>query len=129
MISSFRLFICVCRFSITAKISETNIRPRLPTFKSFISIKKSNKVSNFNSPFNSEFYLLGLSKKYIKLTYDLDEYLLPINVAEISNDTAYNDSQMASVIKINEEEIPDLNDIDIVIVGINEFRGNGESVE
>ncbi|MGN6534083.1 MAG: formimidoylglutamase [Ginsengibacter sp.] len=59
------------------------------------------------------------------MTYDLHEYLLQVNVAEISGDVAYNDSQMGSIIKINEEEIPDLADIDIVIVGVNEFRGNG----
>lgn len=59
------------------------------------------------------------------MTYDLHEYLTSINLAEISGDTTYNDSQMASVIKINEDEIPDLTDIDIVIVGVNEFRGNG----
>jgi len=59
------------------------------------------------------------------LIYDLHEYLFPLNVAEISGDAAYNDSQLGSVIKINEEEIPDLSDIDIVIVGVNEFRGNG----
>jgi arginase family enzyme len=64
-------------------------------------------------------------KKNNKLTYDLHEYLSPVNVAEISEDAAYNDSQIASVIKINEEEIPDLSDIDLVIVGVNEFRGNG----
>jgi len=59
------------------------------------------------------------------LIYDLHEYLSPLNVAEISGDAAYNDSQMGSVIKINEVEIPDLSNIDIVIVGVNEFRGNG----
>lgn len=59
------------------------------------------------------------------MIYDLHEYLLPVNVAEISGDAAYNDSQMGSVIKINEEEFPDLFNIDIVIVGVNEFRGNG----
>lgn len=59
------------------------------------------------------------------MTYDLHEYLTSINLAEISGDNTYNDSQMASVIKINEDEIPDLTDIDIVIVGVNEFRGNG----
>jgi arginase family enzyme len=69
--------------------------------------------------------LLGLRDKKNKLTYDLHEYLLPVNVAEISGDAAYNDSQMRSVVKINEEEIPDLSDIDLVIVGVNEFRGNG----
>lgn len=59
------------------------------------------------------------------MIYDLHEYLSPLNVAEISGDAAYNDSQLGSVIKVNEEEIPDLSDIDIVIVGVNEFRGNG----
>ncbi|HSV09176.1 MAG TPA: formimidoylglutamase [Hanamia sp.] len=59
------------------------------------------------------------------MTYDLDEYLIAVNVAEVSDDAAYNDSQMGSIIKINQEEIPDLTDIDLVIVGVNEFRGNG----
>ncbi|MEO5908839.1 MAG: formimidoylglutamase, partial [Ginsengibacter sp.] len=59
------------------------------------------------------------------MTYDLHEYLMPVNLAEINGDQAYNDSQMRTVIKINEEEIPDLTDVDIVIVGLNEFRGNG----
>jgi formiminoglutamase len=59
------------------------------------------------------------------LTYDLDEYLIAVNVAEVSDDAAYNDSQMGSIIKINHGEIPDLTDIDLVIVGVNEFRGNG----
>jgi formiminoglutamase len=59
------------------------------------------------------------------LTYDLDEYLIAVNVAEVSDDAAYNDSQMGSIIKINQEEIPDLTDINLVIVGVNEFRGNG----
>ena len=59
------------------------------------------------------------------MIYDLDAYLSPINIAQISGDAAYNDSQFGRVIKIYEEEIPDLSDVDIVIVGINEFRGNG----
>jgi arginase family enzyme len=48
-------------------------------------------------------------------------------VASITNDAAYNDSQMGTIINIYEEEIPDLADIDIVMVGINEFRGKGIS--
>ncbi len=71
--------------------------------------------------------MLGLSKK-IKLTYDLNEYLTPLNTAEISGDSAYNDSQMGNIIRIYEEEIPNLSDVDIVIVGVNEFRGEGISV-
>ena len=59
------------------------------------------------------------------MIYDLHQYLSPLNVAEISGDAAYNDSQLGSVIKINEEDIPDLSNVNIVIVGVNEFRGNG----
>ncbi|MEO8721511.1 MAG: formimidoylglutamase [Ginsengibacter sp.] len=59
------------------------------------------------------------------MIYDLHEYLAPLSVAEISGDAAYNDSQIGRVIKINEGEIPDLSDVDIVIFGINEYRGKG----
>jgi arginase family enzyme len=57
--------------------------------------------------------------------YDLQEFLLPINVAALNNDNAYNDSQLAGIIKIYEEELPDLEGIDLVLLGINEFRGEG----
>jgi arginase family enzyme len=59
------------------------------------------------------------------LIYDLHEFLSPVNVAELSDDNAYNDSQVANCIKIYEDEFPDLNGVDIVIVGVNEFRGTG----
>jgi formiminoglutamase len=57
--------------------------------------------------------------------YDLQEFLLPINVAALNNDNSYNDSQLAGIIKIYEEELPDLEGIDLVLLGINEFRGDG----
>ncbi len=57
--------------------------------------------------------------------YDLHEFLSPLNIAALNDDKAYNDSQMGNVIKIYTEEIPDLERIDLVIVGINEFRGAG----
>ncbi|MEO9022238.1 MAG: formimidoylglutamase [Ginsengibacter sp.] len=57
--------------------------------------------------------------------YDLHEFLTPVNVASLSDDIAYNDSQMGRTIDIYDEEFPDLENIDIVIVGINEFRGAG----
>lgn len=75
----------------------------------------------FHFPFN----LLGLPKKNTKLTNDLEQFLIPVNVAELSNDSIYNDRQMATILKKNEKAIPDLNDVDIVIVGTNEFSGNG----
>ena len=57
--------------------------------------------------------------------YDLHEFLSPINKASLNDDKGYNDSQLANFIKVYEEEIPDLSEIDIVIAGINEFRGDG----
>jgi arginase family enzyme len=62
------------------------------------------------------------------LTYDLNEFLTPLNPGKISGDTAYNDSQIGNVIKLYDNEMPDLSNIDIVIVGINEFRGSGTKV-
>ena len=56
---------------------------------------------------------------------DLHEYLLPINITVLNNDRGYNDRQFAKIIKIYEDEIPEIRDVDIVIVGINEFRGEG----
>ena len=57
--------------------------------------------------------------------YDLHEFLSSINVAALNDDNAYNDSQLGSIIKINQVELPDLEGIDLVVVGINEFRGAG----
>lgn len=57
--------------------------------------------------------------------YDLQDFLIPINAAELNDDKAYNDLQFGSVIKIYDEFIPDLENIDIVFVGVNEFRGAG----
>lgn len=56
---------------------------------------------------------------------DIHEYLHPVNIAALNDNLAYNDSQMASILKIYEEEFPDLSATDMVIVGINEFRGAG----
>lgn len=73
-------------------------------------------------------FIVRFVKKNKNLTYDLNEFLTPLNPAEISGDTDYNDSQVGNVIKLYENEISDLTNIDIVIVGINEFRGSGTNV-
>ena len=52
--------------------------------------------------------------------YDLQDFLTPVNIAALNDDNAYNDRQMGSVIKIFEEELPDLENIDLVILGIND---------
>jgi formiminoglutamase len=59
------------------------------------------------------------------MMYDLREFLSPVNTTSLNDDREYSDSQLASFINIHEEQIPDLSESDIVIVGINEFRGDG----
>ncbi len=63
--------------------------------------------------------------KIKKVCIDLHEFLDPVNKAFLNDDKGYNDSQIAGFIKIYEEEMPDLAEVDIVIAGINEFRGDG----
>jgi Arginase/agmatinase/formimionoglutamate hydrolase, arginase family len=57
--------------------------------------------------------------------YDLHEFLEPVNSADLNDDVSYNDGQLASNITIYEDEMPDLDGMDLVIVGINEQRGDG----
>ena len=57
--------------------------------------------------------------------YDLCEFLSPLHVASLSNDSAYNERQFGNTIKIYEDELPDLDGIDLVFIGVNEFRGAG----
>ena len=61
----------------------------------------------------------------VKIMYDLDQFLSPINIAELNEDNAYNDLQYGNIIKIYHEKLPDLAGVDIILVGINEFRGAG----
>ena len=57
--------------------------------------------------------------------YDLHEFLSPVNLASLNDDIIYNNSQLANIIKVYDAEMPDLTGTNIVIVGINEFRGAG----
>ncbi len=57
---------------------------------------------------------------------DLHDFLDPLNLDHINEDCGYNDGQIAKHIYLYETEIPDISQVDIVIVGIGENRGNGE---
>ncbi len=56
---------------------------------------------------------------------DFSDYLSPINVYELNEDNEYTDGQFAKHIAIYEKEMPDLTQIDLVILGIGEMRGCG----
>ncbi len=59
---------------------------------------------------------------------DLHQFLSPVNKSFLNNDTAYTESQFGFSIKIYEDEMPDLTDADIVIAGVNEYRGDGKII-
>ncbi len=56
---------------------------------------------------------------------DLMEFLEPVPVHELNDDEGYTDGQLAKHIKIYEDELPELEDVDIVLLGVTESRGNG----
>ena len=56
---------------------------------------------------------------------DLPDFLTPVTIYELNNDQGYTDGQLAKHISIYEDEMPDLEGIDIIIVGVTETRGNG----
>ncbi len=51
------------------------------------------------------------------------DFLDPINLGLVSNDTGYKEGQIGKVIKVYEDEFPDLDNVDIVLVGCGEQRG------
>ncbi|MBX2930327.1 MAG: formimidoylglutamase [Chitinophagaceae bacterium] len=53
------------------------------------------------------------------------DFLEPVNIYEISNDEGYRDTQLGKHIQLFEETLPDISDIDMVLVGCNELRGIG----
>ena len=53
------------------------------------------------------------------------DFLEPINLAEISLDEGFKDTQVGKHILAFEEELPDITEADLVIVGCGEMRGMG----
>ena len=51
------------------------------------------------------------------------DFLEPINLSEISHDSGYKEGQIGRVIKAYEDEFPDLEEAQIVLVGCGEQRG------
>jgi formiminoglutamase len=57
--------------------------------------------------------------------YDLQDFLSPIDIHSLNEDDGYNDGQFAKHIAVYETELPDVTNADIVIVGVDEYRGMG----
>lgn len=61
----------------------------------------------------------------MKHMQDLSDFLLPVDLSTLNEDIAFNDGQLGSHIKVNENEIPDISNANIVLIGIGEMRGSG----
>ena len=55
----------------------------------------------------------------------LIDFLEPVNIAQISNDEGFKDTQLGKHIAVYEESLPDITDVDLVLVGCGEMRGAG----
>ncbi len=53
------------------------------------------------------------------------DFLEPINLAYLSDDEGYRDTQIGKHIALNEDEFPDLEKADMVLIGCGEMRGQG----
>jgi formiminoglutamase len=57
--------------------------------------------------------------------YDLHDFLEPVVISTLNGDNGYNDGQLAKHITIYQNELPDITDADIILLGVNENRGAG----
>jgi len=53
------------------------------------------------------------------------DFLEPVNLAYLSDDEGYRDTQLGRHIIVNEEDFPDISTADMVLVGCGEMRGQG----
>lgn len=56
---------------------------------------------------------------------NISDFLLPVNTLYISQNENYKDGQLGRTILKYEEEFPDLDDVQVVLVGCGEQRGSG----
>lgn len=56
---------------------------------------------------------------------DLQEFLSPIDLSQLNDDREYNEGQFGKHILVNEGYLPELDNVDLVILGISEMRGGG----
>lgn len=55
----------------------------------------------------------------------LIDFLEPVNIAQISNDEGFKDTQLGKHITVYDEEFPDISEADMVLIGCGEMRGVG----
>ena len=57
---------------------------------------------------------------------NISDFLLPVNTLQVSQNESYKDGQLGNAIAIyDNEEFPDLDEVQVVLVGCGEQRGSG----
>src|SRR5688572_5350516 len=56
---------------------------------------------------------------------NISDFLTPVNLTEIASDESYKDGQLGKVMLLYEDEFPDVDEVQIVLVGCGEQRGSG----
>ena len=57
--------------------------------------------------------------------YDLQDFLVPVDIHQLNEDDGYNDGQFARHITVYDSELHDINTADIILLGVSETRGGG----
>lgn len=56
---------------------------------------------------------------------NISDFLSPVNLHELSQESGYKDGQIGSLMQVYGDEFPDLDEADIIIIGCGEQRGSG----
>ena len=56
---------------------------------------------------------------------NIADFLSPLNLAEISDDEGYKDGQLGRIVAVYEDEFPELDEVQLVLLGCGEQRGAG----
>jgi arginase family enzyme len=56
---------------------------------------------------------------------NISDFLVPVSLRELDNDGGYHDGQIGRIIDVYDEEFPDIDDANIVLIGCGEQRGSG----
>jgi len=56
---------------------------------------------------------------------NIADFLSPVNLSELSNDEGYKEGQIGRLVAVYDQEFPDLDEAQVVLVGCGEQRGSG----
>jgi len=73
------------------------------------------------NPFNAGSVYLAVMSDYLNIS----DFLVPVSPAAISHNEGYKEGQIGNKISVNDSEFPDLDNVQVVILGCGEQRGSG----